>query len=52
MSLAANIRAVICQRLIPAVAGGVVPAVEIMINTPSVQKMMGKKQPGNAPCCD
>ena len=42
MSLAANIRAVICQRLMPAIAGGVVPAVEIMVNTPSVQKLIEK----------
>ena len=29
MSLAANLRAVVCQRLIPAIQGGVVPAIEI-----------------------
>ena len=44
MSLAANIRAVVCQRLIPAILGGVVPAVEIMINTPTVQKLIEKNQ--------
>ncbi len=38
--LAANLQAVICQRLVPAVAGGVVPAVEIMINTPTVRKLI------------
>jgi twitching motility protein PilT len=38
--LAANIQAVICQRLVPAVAGGVVPAVEIMTNTPTVRKLI------------
>jgi pilus retraction protein PilT len=42
MSLAANLRGVICQRLIPAVHGGVRPAVEIMINTPTVRKLMEK----------
>jgi len=42
MALAANIRAVVCQRLVPAVGGGVVPAVEIMINTPTVRKMLEK----------
>jgi len=38
--MAANMRAVICQRLIPAIAGSVVPAVEIMINSPVVRKMI------------
>jgi len=38
--LAGNLRAVVCQRLIPAIAGGVAPAVEIMINTPTVRKMI------------
>lgn len=42
MSLASNLRAVFCQRLIPAVQGGVVPAVEIMINTPTVRKLLEK----------
>jgi len=45
LNLAANIRAVICQRLIPAAqGGGVVPAVEIMINTPIVRKLIEKDQ--------
>lgn len=38
--LSANLRAVICQRLVPAIAGGVVPAVEIMINTGTVRKLI------------
>lgn len=38
--LAVNLQAVVCQRLVPAVSGGVVPAVEIMINTPTVRKLM------------
>jgi twitching motility protein PilT len=38
--LSANLQAVICQRLIPASAGGVVPAVEILINTPTVRKLI------------
>ena len=42
MSLAGNMRGVICQRLIPAARGGVVPAVEIMINTPTVKKLIEK----------
>ena len=38
--MAANLQAVVCQRLVPAIAGGVVPAVEIMINTPTVRKLI------------
>lgn len=38
--IAANLQAIICQRLVPAIAGGVVPAVEIMINTPTVRKLI------------
>ena len=38
--IAVNLRAVICQRLVPAISGGVVPAVEIMINTPMVRKLI------------
>lgn len=39
-SLAANLAAIICQRLIPAAAGGMRPAVEILINTPTVHKLL------------
>ncbi|HUI08476.1 MAG TPA: PilT/PilU family type 4a pilus ATPase [Verrucomicrobiae bacterium] len=38
--IAATLQAVICQRLVPASAGGVVPAVEIMLNSPTVRKLM------------
>jgi len=38
--IAANLQAVICQRLVPAISGGVMPAVEIMINTPTVRKLI------------
>lgn len=38
--IAVNFRAVICQRLVPAIAGGVVPSVEIMMNTPTVRKLI------------
>jgi twitching motility protein PilT len=40
LALAANMTAIICQRLIPAIKGGVRPAVEIMINTPTVRKLL------------
>ncbi len=40
MALADNLRAVFCQRLVPSVRGGVRPAVEILINTPTVRKLL------------
>ena len=44
MGLAGNLHAVVCQRLVPDVRGGVIPAVEIMINTPTVRKLLEKNQ--------
>ncbi len=42
MAIADNLRAVFCQRLVPAIRGGVRPAVEIMINTPTIRKLLEK----------
>lgn len=44
MGLANTHHAIVCQRLVPAMNGGVVPAVEIMINTSTVKKMLQKNQ--------
>ena len=38
--LAATLRSVICQRMVGTVAGGVTPSLEILINTPTVRKML------------
>ena len=38
--LASTLQAVICQRLVGTVSGGVTPAIEIMINTPTVRKLI------------
>lgn len=38
--LAGTLKAVVCQRMITTVAGGVTPALEILINTPTVRKML------------
>lgn len=38
--LASTLRAVICQRMVGTIAGGVTPALEILINTPTVKKML------------
>jgi len=39
-SLAGNLRAVVSQRLVPREGGGRVPAVEVMINTPTISEYM------------
>lgn len=44
MALASNLRAVICQRLVPGIRHGVMPAVEVMINTPTIRKLLEKSQ--------
>jgi twitching motility protein PilT len=38
--LAGTLQAVICQRMVGKIAGGMTPALEILINTPTVKKMM------------
>ncbi len=46
MGLASTPLAIICQRLVPSISGGVVPAIEIMKSTPTVIKMLQKNQVG------
>ncbi len=38
--LAGTLQAIICQRMVTTVSGGMTPALEIMINTPTVRKLM------------
>lgn len=38
--LAATLKAIVCQRMVPTIDGSVIPAQEIMINTPIVRKMI------------
>jgi len=38
--LASTLRAVICQRMVTRINGGVIPALEILINTPTVRKLL------------
>lgn len=38
--LATTLRAIICQRMVPTIDGSVVPAQEIMLNTPMVRKLI------------
>jgi twitching motility protein PilT len=38
--LAGTLQAVICQRMVATLAGGMTPALEIMINTPTVKKLI------------
>ena len=42
LAVAANLHAIICQRLLPTSAGGLVPSVEIMFNTPMVRKLIAQ----------
>lgn len=44
LSLSGNLHAVVCQRLIPDLQGGVIPAVDVMINTSTVRKLLEKNQ--------
>jgi len=43
-ALASNLQAIVCQRLIPDVDGVVIPAVEILFNTPTVKKILLRDQ--------
>ena len=38
--LAATLQAVVCQRMVPAIAGGILPAMEILLNTGTVKKLI------------
>jgi twitching motility protein PilT len=38
--LAGCLQAVVCQRMVPNVSGGVSPALEILLNTPTVRKLL------------
>jgi twitching motility protein PilT len=38
--MAGTLRAVICQRMVPTIEGGMTPAQEILINSPTVRKMI------------
>ncbi len=44
LGIAANLHSVVCQRLVPDVAGSVVPAVEILINTSTVRRLIERGQ--------
>ena len=38
--LAGTLHAVICQRMVPTIAGGMTPALEILLNTPTVRQLL------------
>lgn len=44
MGIAGNLHAIVCQRLMADTQGGVIPAVEIMINTSTVRKIVEKNK--------
>ena len=38
--LAGTLQAVVCQRMVPTIAGGMTPAQEVLLNTPTVRKLI------------
>ena len=44
MALANNLCAIVCQRLVPSIGGGIIPAAEILFSTPTVKKLIMKNQ--------
>lgn len=44
LNLASNLQTIICQRLLSHVGGGLLPAVEVLFNTPTVRKLLIKNQ--------
>lgn len=44
LNIASNLQAVVCQRLLKGSQGGVIPAAEILINTPTVRKLLEKNK--------
>jgi len=42
--LAETLHAVICQRMVPTLSGGINPALEIMINTSTVKKLISENR--------
>lgn len=44
--LSGTLRAIICQRMVPSLAGSMLPAQEILINTPTVRKLLEENRLG------
>lgn len=44
LNIANNLRSVVCQRLLKGAQGGVIPAVEILMNSPTVRKLLEKNR--------
>lgn len=44
MNLANSLKAILCQRLVRSAKGGVHPAVELLLNTPTVRKLLEKNR--------
>src|SRR5258708_40274990 len=47
--LAGTLQAVVCQRMVATVAAGMTPALEVMINTPTVKKLMEENRVDKLP---
>jgi twitching motility protein PilT len=44
LNIAANLQSIVCQRLLKGSQGGVIPAVEILMNSPTVRKLLEKNR--------
>ena len=47
LQLSELIRGIVCQRLLPTVQAGMCPAVEIMVSTPQIRKLILENRPGD-----
>ena len=47
MQLAELIRGIVCQRLLPSVKGGMYPALEVLVSTPQVRKLILENRPSD-----
>src|ERR1044072_6280169 len=47
--LASTLQAVVCQRMVNTISGGITPALEIMINTGTVRKLIEENRPEKLP---
>ena len=47
LQLSELVRGIVCQRLLPSVKGGMYPALEILVSTPQVRKLIMENRPGD-----
>ncbi len=47
LQLSELIRGIVCQRLLPSLKGGMYPALEVLVSTPQVRKLIMENRPGD-----